>query len=329
MNEHRATLGTGRSRVAARRVAAVAVMALLVATTACGSDSDGASDTGDKATTTVGGTGSDDTTPGGDGPAGEASSVEATLTDEAIEGLPEEIPAGVVEVAVTDETTDEGAGGDLNFSRVEEGTTAEGFKDGLTPLFEGGPFPKYLLDNAGTVGEGGSILLEEGQYIVWSDKASNLDRESTLEDITTAPLIVTAGGDDATLPEGDGSITASDYEFEVDVPGGGGTITFTNASEEQFHHVILADFGTNDPDVVEEKLAEIIQSEGEMPEGIEGEPDFEAGATGVFGPGSSGTFEAELTEGNTYVALCFIQDVTGGAPHAIAHNMAEVFVAGG
>ena len=33
-------------------------------------------------------------------------------------------------------------------------------------------------------------------------------------------------------------------------------------------------------------------------------------------------------EGHTYVALCFIQDRDGGAPHAIAHQMYDVFQVG-
>ena len=67
------------------------------------------------------------------------------------------------------------------------------------------------------------------------------------------PLTVGAGDDDAVLPETDGSIRAGDYLFDADVTGAG-TITFTNSSDNQFHHVILVDFGTNDPAVVEENL---------------------------------------------------------------------------
>ena len=38
------------------------------------------------------------------------------------------------------------------------------------------------------------------------------------------------------------------------------TITFMNASDEQFHHVILADFGTNDPELVEENMTALLDS---------------------------------------------------------------------
>ena len=48
----------------------------------------------------------------------------------------------------------------------------------------------------------------------------------------------------------------------------------------------------------------------------------------VFGPGSSGTFEAPFEEGHTYAVMCFIQDREGGMPHAIQHQMYDVVVVG-
>ena len=46
------------------------------------------------------------------------------------------VTAGVADVTVTDET--ESAGGEVNFTRVEEGTEAATFVEGLAALFEGG-----------------------------------------------------------------------------------------------------------------------------------------------------------------------------------------------
>ena len=39
----------------------------------------------------------------------------------------------------------------------------------------------------------------------------------------------------------------------------------------------------------------------------------------------AGTFEADFQAGNTYAVLCFIQDRSGGAPHAIQNDMYSVF----
>ena len=304
-----------RSRRGCRGIAAVAAVALVFSVAGCGSDSDDAES--DETTTTT-----------TEAVAAEPTVAAATLTDEAIEGLSEEIPAGLVEVTVTDDTTDGGAGGDLSIMKVAEGTTEEDFVAGLLPVFEGGPIPEFIENSSGVIDEG-TIVLEEGSYIAWIDRASALDRESTADDIITTPVTVGPGETDAALPEADGTITATDYAFDVDVPAGEATINFANDSTEQFHHVILVDFGTNDPALIEENLGAILESEdGSVPEGVDGEQiDFEAGGSSVFGPGSSGSFSAELTEGNTYAALCFISDVAGGAPHSIQHDMSEVFTA--
>jgi hypothetical protein len=92
------------------------------------------------------------------------------------------------------------------------------------------------------------------------------------------------------------------------------------------------DFGSNDPALVEEYLPTFLEGDGEasLPEGIDMEDVNEQfGSSGVFGPGSSGTFEAPFEEGHTYVALCFVSDREGGPPHALQHQMYEVFRVGG
>ena len=108
-------------------------------------------------------------------------------------------------------------------------------------------------------------------------------------------------------------------------------MTFTNSSDNQFHHVAITDFGTNDPALVEEILPALLEGgeDAPPPEGIDMEQvNFEFASSPVFGPGSSGTFEATFEEGHTYAAMCFIQDREGGMPHAIQHQMYDVFVVG-
>jgi hypothetical protein len=94
------------------------------------------------------------------------------------------------------------------------------------------------------------------------------------------------------------------------------------------------DFGTNDPDVVEDEFMSLLESEGDPSAMGDSEldmdqVDFEFGGSGVFGPdGAAGTFDASFQDGNTYVVVCFIQDRTGGPPHAIAYDMWQVFQVG-
>ena len=161
------------------------------------------------------------------------------------------------------------------------------------------------------------------------------DEGSGAPSIVTAPLEVTAGDDSAELPEADGEIVARDYEFEATLDGPG-TINFRNEGPLQFHHAVVMDFGTNDPAAVEEAFPAILESEGDpsaLPD-VEGldldDVNFDFAGSGVFGPdGAAGTFDADIVEGNTYVLVCFIQDIDGGPPHAVAHDMWDVVQAGG
>ena len=272
----------------------------------------------------------DSATPAESVAAAEPTPIAVTLTETSIDGLPTDLVAGLVEITVTDET--EAAGGEINFTLVEPGTDVETFTTGLAPLFEGGPFPDFFLNNAGAVGHT-MTTLDAGEYIAWIDLSANLDRPTTVEDIVAVPLTVGAGDDSAVLPETESSIRAGDYAFDADVSVGETTVTFTNSSDNQFHHVFIVDFGTNDPVVVEENLPVLLESEEDapLPEGIDGSQiTFEFAFSPVFGPGGSGTFEAPFEEGHTYAALCFISDREGGLPHAIQHQMYDVFqLAGG
>lgn len=324
IHESRPSSGRQRRR-SLRRACAGALCAASLATVG-GSIAEATTPPEDTATDAAESTGAaESSAPAGDD-ASTVTPVPITLTESSLDGLPEDLAAGVVDVTVTDET--EGSGGDVSFTLVEPGTDVETFKtDLISTIFTGGPIPEYFLNNAGVIGQG-MITLDEGEYIVWSDLASNLDRETTADDIVTAALAVGPGDDDAVIPETDGAILSGDYLFGVDVSAGGSTVTFTNSSDNQLHHVIVVDFGTNDPTVVEENLPTLLASEEEdaMPEGIDPtQINFEFASSGVFGPGGSGTFDATFETGRTYAALCFISDREGGLPHAIQHDMYEVF----
>jgi hypothetical protein len=234
-----------------------------------------------------------------------------------LEGTPK---SGAVEVTV--EGLAEGS--EVDFTRVEEGTTVEETLDGLGTVTEGGAFPDFLLDNAGVNASGEAVMLDEGSYVVWTDLNTTGEGEGQL---VGTELDVPAG-DGAELPETDGEFVATDYSFAVDARAGD-QFTFDNQSTEQFHHVIVFDFGDLDPAVVEENLPAFLASDESTPPpealaGVDFE-NLEAGGSGVFGPGGSGTFAATLESGNTYAVACFIQDREGGAPHAMQHDMYDVF----
>lgn len=142
---------------------------------------------------------------------------------------------------------------------------------------------------------------------------------------------VGAGEADATLPEADGSISAFDYGFDVDIQAGDTAINFVNDGPEQVHFAEVLPYGEIDAAAAEEAFAQLLQSEeeGPPPEGIP-MPDEEGGGfSGIFSAGLGATFElnegASFESGQTYVLACFIQDRSGGPPHAIANQMYTAF----
>ena len=156
-----------------------------------------------------------------------------TLTETGIEGMPDDLVAGVVDVTVTDET--EGAGG--AFDHVGRAGHRSGDVRGrpLQPV-PGRAVPRLLPQQRRRVGQTVTAL-DAGEYIAWMDLAANLDRESTVEDIIAVPMTVGESNNDAVIPATDGSIRGGDYLFDVDVTAGGSMARFTNSSDNQFHHV--------------------------------------------------------------------------------------------
>lgn len=307
----------------ARSVAAGLLSFALLAG-ACGDDDDDTEASAGGGDTTETTEATDTTEAEGEAAEGEMTALDVTLTADGLEGVPEEFAGGAVEVTFTVDTEDEYAS--LDFTRVDEGTTAEQFAEEFVVVFDGGAMPEYVQSNAGVEGAGGesttsTVLLEPGSYVVWYES------ESTENEIHGTVVEVTEGSV-AELPETDGEIVARDYGFDVDVSGPG-TITFRNEGPNQLHHAVLIDFGTNTPEVARQAIMPLLQSEGEEPPAVEGldmsqvNPDF--GGSAVFGPDAGGTFEADFVEGNTYGVVCFISDRAGGPPHAIGMEMLEVF----
>ncbi|RIK04372.1 MAG: hypothetical protein DCC48_13405 [Acidobacteria bacterium] len=166
------------------------------------------------------------------------------------------------------------------------------------------------------------------------DTSSDGTTDDTSSEDAVGPTLLVAettvsGEEEGELPETDGTIISTDHEFEVDVEAGD-TYTFTNEGPDELHHVQLFDFADLDPAVVEENLPEFLAAaeEGTPPpdafDGIDLQSAF-IGGSGVFSPGLSGTFSVPLESGNTYAAVCFVSDRAGGPPHAIGHDMFEVF----
>ena len=92
-----------------------------------------------------------------------------------------------------------------------------------------------------------------------------------------------------------------DYLFDADVTAGGTTVTFTNSSDNQFHHVALMDFGTNDPAARRGRTCRRswrARRTHRRPRASTWSRSTPISPSSpVFGPGSSGTFEATVRGG--------------------------------
>ena len=179
-----------------RYLGAALCVPLLLAATACGDDDDEAADT---TTTTV-----------AEGP----TEIEVTLTADGFDGMPSELPAGLVEITLVNES---GGYASLDITRVTDGTTEDEFLEGLEPLFEGGPFPDFFESNAGVDAEDGEtetslVVLREGEHIVWFETPSGEDEEEGPEDegtteTETETVTETEAADTSTTVPGDDDTT--------------------------------------------------------------------------------------------------------------------------
>ena len=310
-------------RTPSRLLAGVALMAVLVA--ACGDDDTGTAVSGDANSTTTTAAEATSTTE-----AASASQLQVTLTADGIELSQDSIPGGVVEISVDNQT---GANTDANFTQVDGADHTDSFIDSFAPVLDGGPFPDWVLNNAGVqiidgndATETSTITLEPGDYVAWTSGPES-DGPSSKDAMHATSLTVTEPQGDVAFPDTVGTITAKDYSFEID-PQGPGTYTFSNEGPDQFHHAIIVDFGTNDAATVEKDFPDILASDENTPPPADldaSQVNFDFAMSGVFGPGSKGTFEVPFESGHTYAVVCFMSDRAGGPPHAMGHDMYKVF----
>ncbi len=267
--------------------------------------------------------------------------LEVTGVDYAFEGLPEELPGGAV--AIDFENT---GAADHEIAFVEIGDVPlDQFLTEFAPVIDGsGPFPDYVTNiigaNEAAPGESTSLVytLSEGTYAVFCALTSTADDpdaegaphfELGMKDTVT----VTSPEGDVELPGGDGTITAEDFTFEVDLTGGDEVINFTNTGPAQTHFAgfDLYPEGTTVGQAEEAFATFLSLDEGaEPPEGtIESE---EVSFSGVATPGNSIQFSVPggFQAGRTYLFYCFISDREGGPPHALpeaagGHGMYKAF----
>ena len=276
----------------------------------------------------------DDSDAGGDDGGDATEEVEAlavSAVDYAFEGLPEEIPGGVVEIAFSN---DGEAEHEIAFVEVGDVEPDQFFTD-FAPYIEGGGPPHYVTNFVGA-NEAAPVMPPTSPTRCRRAATSPSARSTSVpgadpesEEAEEGPphftqgmqqiVTVTAEEGDAELPDADGTITATDYDFEVDLEAGDTTINFTNDGPDQPHFAGFDRYeeGTTPEEAVEAFGVFFTLEDGQAPpEGtLEGE---EVAFSGVATPGNGIGFELPNgLEPGTYVFYCFLSDRAGGPPHAL------------
>ncbi len=318
---------------------------LALVATACGGDNS----TKTSAPSTTSAPSATTVAAGGDG---EVQAVKIVADDYKFTEAPTELKAGLVKLSFENQgkVAHEAALVEIGDTPIEQLT-----KD-LAPTLEGGPFPAYAEHIAGPIeaepGESDEVTftIAEGTYaLLCTDEGDAEVAASTTTDPNAAPggperekpqgpphfergmaqvLTVGPGQANAELPKADGSITARDYGFDVNVKAGDKTITYVNDGPEQVHFAAISEFPEGTDAAAAEDAFKQFLAAGEdspPPEGLPMPEDV--GFSGIFSTGLGANFEMTkpFESGRTYLVACFIQDRTGGPPHAIANQMYKVF----
>lgn len=319
--------GMGGRRL--RRVGAlVAAAALLVA--ACGDDED-ATEGGATTTEAPADDGEATTTTAGD----EGGPLTITAVDYGFEGLPDELPAGVLEFDFVNEGE---ADHEIAFVEIGDTDPEQFFTDFAPVIAEGAAFPEYAVNvigaNEAAAGESASYAytLPAGTFMAFcsltgTPEAPDGEEGAPHFELGMQQVVTVTEGEAGELEEADGTIAATDYGFEPDVSAGDTVINFRNDGPDEIHFASLSVYpeGTT-AEQAEEQFQQLLQSEeGPPPPGVV-EPE-EVAFSGIASAGLGIRFEVPggFESGRTYLAACFIQDRAGGPPHAIAYQMYEAF----
>ena len=320
----------------------VALTLLTGFTAACGDDDDDEGTSTEETTTTEAEV--------------EAQTIDVSTIDYAFQGAPAELEAGAVTLNLTNDGKVE-----HEWALIESGDAEQAdFLERFYPVIaeEGAPVPEEAQNVAAGIEAApgqtvtATFTVNEGQYTLLctldgdaekAEETGQSDEEDGEEEPLdpanvhfnrgmAQPLTVTAGTDDADLPEADGTITAHDYTFDVDVTAGDETVNFVNTgAEDEIHFASIIEFpeGTSEADALATFAA--FNSETGPTEDNVPPTDDEFGFTGVFskGLGSHQAISKRYKSGYTYLFACFISDRAGGPPHAVpeadgGHGMVKV-----
>jgi hypothetical protein len=242
--------------------------------------------------------------------------------------VPEHLRAGAVRVTFENR-------GDvfhkLTLTGIGDASLAEFIEDGgPTIALTGKPFPSYIDQVAVPpfVGiEGGKVghatyTLTEGRYALYCN-ATNVpkgEEEAPHFEMGMIRLLTVEGGEaEPELPPADGTITATDYAFDVDLEAGDRTVNFVNEGPDQVHLTTIEMYPEG---VTEAQARKDFEGKGALASHTNG-----LGFGGIFSAGLGAQIvlpEDAIQSGRTYLFVCFVPDREGGEAHVTAYGMYEI-----
>jgi len=265
--------------------------------------------------------------------------LEIVARDFAFSGAPQTITGGPTTVTFRN---DGKAHHEMAFVGVGD-TSLETFTREFPPVLEGGPFPKWFTAAAVPFDlEPGksattTFTLAPGKYLLMcalNDQPGPQDDEQQSDAPPHFTLgmaqSVTVEGETDELPARGGEVVAKDYTFETSgLKPGRNEVVFRNDGPKQVHFGELFEFpaGVTEAQALDAFNKVVASPEGEPPPAGLPEPETIA-FSGIYSAGLGGTWDFTLKGGRTYLLACFIQDLTGGPPHAIGNNMLTTFTVG-
>jgi uncharacterized cupredoxin-like copper-binding protein len=262
----------------------------------------------------------------------EQSRLSVTAHDFGFSGVGQSISGGTVEITFKNSGK---ANHELGFIDIGD-TPFSTFATAFDKFFEseGAPFPKFLkrLSGAGELEPGESktttITLPKGKYLMMCalDDAPG-PGEKTVKphyNLGMHQNVSVDGPDKVELDAPGGVFHAQDYTFvpPSDLKAGKNTFAFVNSGPKQWHFLYIQEWpkGTTAAKA-EASFGNLLKLGEDAPPPAGFKPPKDLIDTFVFSPGMGQTFEATFKSGYTYLAACFINDLAGGPPHAIAHHM--------
>jgi hypothetical protein len=279
------------------------------------------------------------TVAGGSMPTGEAATpqdVTIVAVDYGYEA-PAQLQAGIINLSFENKGTvaHEIAFAGISDTPLDELTDWLGGGNGI-----GKPFPDYLDQvavpsfvgvEAGETGAA-TFTLTEGRYAMFCSytKVAEGDKKAAHYQLGMIRDVTVFGGDAApTLPKADGTITATDYAFDVDLHAGDTSVNFINEGPDQVHWSTVEVYPKGVDAAEAEAAIKAQLRPGPAPDGLPGATGL--GFSGIFSAGLGSTFQlyrGRFESGRTYLFRCSFPDRDGRHPHDAAYNMYEIVTIG-